>query len=90
MFKEPLGAKSDVHLWRVSLVALVFVFLMVPERKNRSLEGLDEIFQNRVPVRKFASYVTSGLGSHLVTSNEKRVVLAAEVEVRHEETAEKA
>lgn len=85
-----IGGKVTFIYGGFSLVALVFVFFMVPETKNRSLEELDEMFQNHVPIRKFASYVTSGLGSHLGTSSEKRVVLAAEVEVQHEETAEKA
>lgn len=29
---------------------------MLPEMKDRSLEELDELFQNRVPVSKFKSY----------------------------------
>lgn len=29
---------------------------MLPEMKDRSLEELDELFQNRVPVRQFAKY----------------------------------
>jgi hypothetical protein len=34
----------------------VFFFFFLPEMKDRSLEELDELFQNRVPVRSFAKY----------------------------------
>lgn len=35
---------------------IVFFFFFLPEMKDRSLEELDELFQNRVPVRGFAKY----------------------------------
>jgi hypothetical protein len=35
---------------------VVFFFLFIPEMKGRSLEELDEMFQNRVPRREFPKY----------------------------------
>lgn len=37
---------------------MFFVFFFVPETKGRSLEQLDELFDKKVPTRKFAAYVT--------------------------------
>ena len=37
------------------MVAWMFFFL--PETKDRTLEELDELFEARVPARKFRSYV---------------------------------
>ncbi|KAM5347442.1 hypothetical protein ACJ41O_010447 [Fusarium nematophilum] len=47
------------YIWGGSnLILAVFVFLFVPETKGRSLEQLDELFEKRVPARRFSSYVT--------------------------------
>jgi hypothetical protein len=35
---------------------VVFFYLFIPEMKGRSLEELDEMFQNRVPRREFPKY----------------------------------
>jgi hypothetical protein len=37
-------------------VPLVFFFFFLPEMKGRTLEELDELFQNKVPVRGFPKY----------------------------------
>lgn len=36
--------------------AKVFLYLFLPEMRNRTLEEIDELFQERVPTRKFATY----------------------------------
>ncbi|WYZ39604.1 hypothetical protein EsH8_III_001518 [Colletotrichum jinshuiense] len=41
-----------------SLVAAVFVFLFVPEVKQRSLAEIDQLFEKNVPTRKFPAYIT--------------------------------
>jgi SP family sugar:H+ symporter-like MFS transporter len=47
------------YIWGGSNLALaIWVFFFVPETKGRSLEQLDELFENRVPTWKFPSYVT--------------------------------
>jgi hypothetical protein len=39
-----------------SRVCPVFFFFFLPEMKGRTLEELDELFQNRVSVRDFPGY----------------------------------
>lgn len=48
-----------------SVLAVVWVWFMVPETKNRSLEELDEMFQADVKTRQFKKYTCSGLGAHI-------------------------
>ncbi|KAI2614247.1 general substrate transporter [Hypoxylon fragiforme] len=53
------GAKY-AYIWAASnLCCLVFFFFCVPETKGRTLEEIDELFANRVSVRKFKSYQTT-------------------------------
>ena len=40
----------------VSFCALLFVFFFVPECKGKSLEEIDWLFHNHVPVRKFRDH----------------------------------
>jgi hypothetical protein len=50
------GAKY-AYIWAGSnLVTFVFFYFFLPESKGRSLEELDELFQNRVSVRDFPKY----------------------------------
>ncbi|PIA93360.1 Arabinose-proton symporter [Cercospora beticola] len=50
-----LGTAGSFLLYAVlNVVAWVLVFLLVPETKKQSLEGLDEVFS--VPTRRFAKY----------------------------------
>ncbi|GJC97784.1 monosaccharide transporter [Colletotrichum higginsianum] len=39
-----------------SVLATLWVLMMIPETKNRSLEELDEMFQAKVPTRQFKTY----------------------------------
>jgi len=48
-----LGGKVGFIFGSITLLASVFVFLCVPECKGRSLEEIDWLFHERVPVRKF-------------------------------------
>ena len=41
-------------------MAAVFVFFVVPELNQRSLEQIDELFEQKVPTRQFPSYVCRG------------------------------
>jgi hypothetical protein len=46
----------------------LFTFFYVPETRDRTLEEIHEMFENRVPARKFKSYVcTSTQAMHHVT-----------------------
>lgn len=42
-----------------SAVFVVIMFFVIPETKNRSYLELDEMFELKVPARKFAKYETS-------------------------------
>ena len=45
------------YIWFPSgLLAAAFVFFYLPEAKDRTLEELDEMFEARVPARKFRGY----------------------------------
>ncbi|KAI5861691.1 general substrate transporter [Durotheca rogersii] len=53
------GAKYG-YIWAGSnLCCLVFFYLCVPETKGRTLEEIDELFNNRVSVRNFKSFKTT-------------------------------
>ncbi|KAI8946285.1 general substrate transporter [Xylaria longipes] len=53
------GAKYG-YIWAGSnLACFVFFYLFVPETKGRTLEEIDELFNNRVSVRKFKTYHTT-------------------------------
>lgn len=64
----------------------VFFFFLLPEMKDRSLEELDELFQNRVSVRDFKKYqcVSSERAKEVAmketTGEEKRVEVVEMVE----------
>jgi SP family sugar:H+ symporter-like MFS transporter len=47
------------YIWAGSnFILAVWVFLVFPETRGRSLEQLDELFENKVPTWKCAKYVT--------------------------------
>ena len=46
-----------------SVVAAAWVWLMLPETKDRSLEELDDMFQARISTRAFKHHVCTGLGA---------------------------
>ncbi|KAH8898375.1 general substrate transporter [Thozetella sp. PMI_491] len=53
------GAKYG-YIWAgSSLVALVFYYFFIPELKGRTLEEIDELFENRVPTWKFKTHETT-------------------------------
>jgi len=49
------------YIWFPScIVAALWVFFFLPETKGRTLEEIDEMFEARLPARKFRHYVCSG------------------------------
>ncbi|CAK7240812.1 MAG: hypothetical protein STHCBS139747_002260 [Sporothrix thermara] len=60
-----LGGKVGFIYGSFSFIAIFFVYFFVPEMKGRSLEELDELFQNGVPARHFASYKATGIGAQI-------------------------
>ncbi|KAF2005629.1 MFS monosaccharide transporter-like protein [Amniculicola lignicola CBS 123094] len=50
-------------IWGPScLITVVWIFFCLPEIKNRTLEEIDEMFEQRLPARKFRKYVCTGPG----------------------------
>lgn len=49
------------YIWTGScLITALWVFLYFPEVKGRSLEEIDELFEARIPARKFRQYQCRG------------------------------
>ena len=62
-----LGAKVGMIYGSISLIALAFVFFVVPEMKGRSLEEIDELFHANIPAWKTKDYVCTGLGTQITS-----------------------
>jgi hypothetical protein len=60
-----LGGKIGFLYGSFSFLAAIWTFLFCPETGFRSLEELDELFQNHVSVWRFRKYETSGFGAEL-------------------------
>lgn len=60
-----LGVKVGFIYGSFSLIAVFFTYFFVPECANRSLEELDEMFQENVPAWKFKGYVCHGIGARI-------------------------
>lgn len=51
-----LGGRVGFIYGGLSVLALLFVYFFVPECKGRSLEEIDRMFHEKVPMRKFGSH----------------------------------
>jgi SP family sugar:H+ symporter-like MFS transporter len=48
-------------IWAPScFITVIWVYFYLPEIKNRTLEEIDEMFEARLPARKFRKYVCTG------------------------------
>ncbi|KAJ3547064.1 hypothetical protein NM208_g1694 [Fusarium decemcellulare] len=67
MQNEPgnLGSRVGMIYGSMSVLALIFVMLVVPEMKGRSLEELDELFHSRTPAWKSTRFVATGVGAEI-------------------------
>ncbi|KAJ5110083.1 hypothetical protein N7532_002728 [Penicillium argentinense] len=52
-----IGGRVALIYGALSIVAFVFAWFFVPEMKQRTLEQIDEMFQDEVPTRAFQSHV---------------------------------
>jgi hypothetical protein len=53
------------YIWFVSnIIVAVFAYLFLPETRDRTLEEIHEMFENKVPARKFKAYVCVGVESY--------------------------
>ncbi|GME48296.1 putative mfs monosaccharide transporter protein [Neofusicoccum parvum] len=49
------------YIWAPScFLTVIWVYFFLPEVKNRTLEEIDEMFEMRLPARKFRKYVCTG------------------------------
>ncbi|KAI1847736.1 hypothetical protein JX266_006231 [Neoarthrinium moseri] len=48
-----------------SILAIIFVYFLVPEMRGRSLEELDELFQAGIPARRFRQAKAQGIGAQI-------------------------
>ena len=51
-----LPSPTAINAHIVIAVTAIFIFFFIPETKDRTLEEIDEMFQNRVAPRKFSGY----------------------------------
>lgn len=51
-----LGSKVGFVFGSFSFCAIVFTYFCVPECKNKTLEEIDILFHQHIPLRKFGSY----------------------------------
>ena len=48
-------------IWGPScFITVIWIYFFLPEIKNRTLEEIDEMFEARLPARKFRKYVCTG------------------------------
>ena len=52
-----LGGKCGFVFFGLCMIALVVIYLEIPEMKNKTFAELDAMFEGRVQTRKFGSYV---------------------------------
>lgn len=64
-----MGSRVGMMYGAISILAFVFIFLVVPEMKSRSLEELDELFHAKVPAWKSHKYVATGIGGEISGMN---------------------
>jgi len=67
-------------------IAAAWVFFFLPEVKNRTLEEIDEMFNERLPARKFEKYVCVGVT--VDASGRKSIEKEMDVEVLRSEKVE--
>ncbi|CAK7212482.1 hypothetical protein SEUCBS140593_001518 [Sporothrix eucalyptigena] len=56
-----IGPKIGYIWFASNAITFFFVLFFLPETSRRSLEDLDEMFYNKVPLRKFGQYRSHGL-----------------------------
>jgi hypothetical protein len=73
------GPKYGYIWFGSNFVVAIFIWFYIPETRDRTLEEVHEMFEARVPARKFKTYVCTGVeayaaqavGKEAVTRDEK-------------------
>lgn len=60
-----LGSRVGMIYASISAASIVFVYLVVPEMRGRSLEELDEMFQAGVPAWRSRAFKGTGIGARV-------------------------
>ena len=63
--QRAIGGSVTFICGSFSVIAILFVWFLVPETNRRSLEELDEMFKAHVPTWKFNRHVCTGLGAQI-------------------------
>ncbi|OLN90336.1 High-affinity glucose transporter ght2 [Colletotrichum chlorophyti] len=79
-----LGSKVGFIFAGILVLALVFTWFCIPECKGKSLEQIDRMFNEGVPLRKFGNYKPEDM---FQASNEDGEKAAVIVTARHKEKA---
>ncbi|KAH8891123.1 general substrate transporter [Thozetella sp. PMI_491] len=82
-----LGTKLGFIFGGCTLLGAIWVFLDLPETKDRTLEQIDEMFLNHVPARKFSTYTCTGRAGNMSLEKVAAQKLDRNVKI---ETVEKA
>lgn len=53
---EALNSKTGFVFGSVAFLGILFIFFCIPECKGKSLEQVDQMFQEGVPLRKFGQH----------------------------------
>ncbi|KAI0866749.1 MFS transporter [Xylaria cubensis] len=62
------------YIWFASnLVVVIFAYLFLPETRDRTLEEIHEMFENKVPARKFKTYVCTGVEAYAAAAGKESV-----------------
>ncbi|KAF2262924.1 monosaccharide transporter-like protein [Lojkania enalia] len=74
------------YIWFPSCaIAAAWVFFFLPEVKNRTLEEIDEMFEAKLPARKFAKYKCVGVRNMMDLHARKSMEKEREVEILRSE-----
>lgn len=75
-----LGSKVGFIFGTAAVLATVFAFFCVPECKGRTLEEIDRLFMDGVPIRKFSSTQVNVLNDDSDSMKDKASARVAESE----------
>ncbi|CAG8021922.1 unnamed protein product [Penicillium olsonii] len=83
-----IGGRVTFIYGAFSVASLVFVWLVVPETKGRSLEDIDEMYQARLLPWKFEQYVCVGISAQIANLSNEGGKLSTGVEKDDDPTKE--
>lgn len=74
-----LGSKTGFVFGSVAFLGVLFIYFCVPECKGKTLEQVDRMFQEGVPLRKFGDFAAEDLRSTPQKDEDDAVVAQIEV-----------